>query len=290
MGRSLDLRVLAVFERVCNLVSSCGSVVALVTPKVGDGPLNVVLEGGVSLPGGLGPWGGLQPGAPARWEGSCLKLGAVEVEMAGAKVWEPRPDWEQLRSRLAAMRRSVPRLQALALAEAPEGSLLALIAPQAGDAGPESIPDATLAAAREGVIALRAGWAGDLVRLQAGAAALAGLGGGLTPSGDDLLSGVMLWAWLDRLDAGPWCEVMCQVAAPRTTTLAAALLGAAARGECSAAWHLLLVALADEAGSRLAKAVQAVLAHGQTSGGDALAGFLWAGGTDQSGSGQPDWS
>jgi hypothetical protein len=135
-----------------------------------------------------------------------------------------------------------------------------------------------LVAAGEATTALRAGWVGDLVRLRAAAAGLAGLGGGLTPSGDDCLSGAMLWAWLEHPEAGPWCEAVRQVAEGRTTTLSAALLRAAARGECGAAWHLLLAALADEAETRLADTVRQVLAHGHTSGGDALAGFLWVAG------------
>ena len=49
-------RVLASFERVCDLVTDSGEVVAVVWGGIGDGPLNVVLAQGpgVSLPAGAG--------------------------------------------------------------------------------------------------------------------------------------------------------------------------------------------------------------------------------------------
>ncbi len=38
-------RVLAVFGRACDLVTDDGSVAALVSDSIGDGPLNIVIEG-----------------------------------------------------------------------------------------------------------------------------------------------------------------------------------------------------------------------------------------------------
>ena len=133
-------------------------------------------------------------------------------------------------------------------------------------------------AARRALPLLRAGWAGDLSLLREGAAQLAGLGAGLTPAGDDFLCGLMLWAWLAHPDPEALCRVVVEAAAPRTTTLSAALLRAAGRGECSAAWHRLLAALATGDEGRILAATQRVLAHGATSGAAALAGFLWQAG------------
>jgi hypothetical protein len=99
----------------------------------------------------------------------------------------------------------------------------------------------------------------------------------LTPGGDDFLCGAMLWAWLAHSRPGSLCHAIARSAAPRTTTLSAAFLWAAARGECSAAWHRLLEALAEGNGVGIAQAGQGVLARGATSGADTLAGFLWAG-------------
>ena len=57
---------------------------------------------------------------------------------------------------------------------------------------------------------------------------LAGLGDGLTPAGDDWLVGMMLWAWLAHAAPRRFCQVLSDAAVPRTTTLSAAFLQAAA--------------------------------------------------------------
>jgi len=131
--------------------------------------------------------------------------------------------------------------------------------------------------------ALREGWGGRVERLHEGALALAGLGSGLTPAGDDFLTGAMLWAWLAHPVPAPFCRALVEAAIPRTTLLSAAFLRAAARGECSASWHGLLEALSERAEARgaswqlaLHQAVQEIMAYGATSGADTLAGFLYA--------------
>jgi hypothetical protein len=243
-------------------------VIALVTPEIGDGPLNIVLDGnGWNL-------GTIEAGTPARTDGERLRVGGLVVDLGQAEVWEPRPDWAALRRRHAAIGARVPALRAVSLGHAPEGSLLALLD---GGSSEDAPREAILAAARSAVDALEAGWAGDLARLPEGAARLAGLGGGLTPGGDDFLCGAMLWAWLAHPEPRSFCGAIVETAAPRTTTLSAAFLQAAAQGECSAAWHALLNALAQGDDSGVSRAALDVLAHGATSGADALAGFLWAG-------------
>jgi len=132
-----------------------------------------------------------------------------------------------------------------------------------------------LSTARSAGEALRDGWAGNQDRLQAAAITLAGLGNGLTPAGDDFLAGVMLWAWLSHLDPIPFCQTLLGIAAPRTTTLSAAFLRAAAQGTCNHPWHILLTAFSEGIESAIETAVQKVLAHGATSGADTLAGFLY---------------
>jgi hypothetical protein len=97
----------------------------------------------------------------------------------------------------------------------------------------------------------------------------------------------MIAAWLAHPDPRSACRVLLDAAAPRTTVLAAAFLGAAADGQCTPAWHRLLDALAQPpgdaesqgapAGDPLTAAVQDVLSFGHTSGADMLAGFLLLG-------------
>jgi hypothetical protein len=314
--------VLAVFERACHLVTPGGDVVALVVPQIGDGPLNVVVEG---LDRSLGR---VQPGMPATLRDARLRIGDLEIALDGAVIWEPRPGWARLRAHRDQIARRLPLLHTVAHAQAPTGSLLALLptaaapatsnaapttaapttAPPAActtaaptttapiaPAGPQSGGDArdpalhdghkvVLSVIQEASLALGTAWRsgrGTEGQLAPAAARLAGLGHGLTPAGDDFLMGAMLRAWLAHPEPGPLCRRLAAVAAPRTTTLSAALLQAAARGECSAAWHALLAALAAgdaaDAGAALTTATRRVLAHGGTSGGDTLAGFLLTG-------------
>jgi hypothetical protein len=259
-------RVLAVFEHACNLLAADGDVIALVTPQVGDGPLNVVVEGG----GGL--CAVLHPGAPVTLGHERFLGAGLEIHLEGATVWEPRPDWEVLRARRAAIVAGLPLLRTQALRHTPAGSLLALLG---GPPSPDGLDIAILSQARASAQALRAGWDGDLEQLEVGAVGMAGLGSGLTPAGDDFLSGAMLGAWLAHPAPGPFCRALAEAAAPRTTTLSAAFLRAAARGECSAAWHTLLTVLSQGREHEIETALRGVLAHGATSGADTLAGFLY---------------
>ena len=257
--------VLAVFERACALRMSDGQVVALVEDGIGDGPLNVVLESGVAS------WtGGLQVGGAVQWDGARLRIGPWALVLDSAPTWEPRPDWGHLRGHRHAAARRLADLRRLALTAAPPGSWLALLSPL-----PEETPDPVWAAAAGALPALRDGWQGDLDQLRRAAARLAGLGRGLTPAGDDFLSGVLLWAWLAHPEPQRFGAVLLEEAAPRTTTYSAALLQAAARGACNVAWHRLLAALDTGAQGPLSAGVQDVLAYGHTSGADTLAGFLW---------------
>jgi hypothetical protein len=165
------------------------------------------------------------------------------------------------------------------LHDAPADSLLAVLATGNGRARsePGSCASILVAIAREASDILQAGRDGDLAYLQHQAVQLAGLGAGLTPSGDDFLCGVMLWAWLSLPQPDPFCRTLAKIAASRTTVLSGAFLRAAAEGQCDARWHRLLHVLATGAEDELEGAARAILAHGATSGADTLAGFLWLG-------------
>ncbi|QEO17985.1 DUF2877 domain-containing protein [Acetobacter vaccinii] len=118
--------------------------------------------------------------------------------------------------------------------------------------------------------------------LQSSATALAGVGMGLTPAGDDFLCGVMLAAWFYMPEARALCAPLRHGALGMTTTLSYAFLDSAAAGHASAVWCAFLDALkTSDHASSLYKHMVAVVAHGATSGADALAGFLWAAGIMQ---------
>jgi len=263
--------VLAVFDRACDLVTPGGDVIAVVTAQLGDGPLNVVVGAGSSV------LGTVERDAAIRLDADTLQIGNLEVALEEAAVWEPCPDWSALRARLQAIMTSLPALRAIAARNAPGDSLLAAV----GEAGCEELSATSQQQAAivwSEATKLRSAWKGDESRLWEVAERLAGVGMGLTPAGDDFLAGVMLWAWLDHPAPGRLCHVLAEAAVPHTTTLSAAFLRAAARGECDTSWHRLLVTLASGSAVQLAPAVQQVMAHGATSGADTLAGFLWIAG------------
>ena len=263
----LVARVLARFRHACDLLTPGGDLVALVSPEVGDGPFNIVVDA---------PFQDIEPDVLAVWDGQVMQIGRLKLSLRGATVWEPCPDWEMLSARRSPIVERLPRLWRIAQRYAPQESLLDLAAGwRAGRPAPAKMTPALVLSntVQRAARALAAGWGGDPVQLTRGAAQLAGLGGGLTPAGDDFLTGLMLWAWLAHPDPRSFCCSLAETAAPRTTTLSAAWLWAAAGGQCSACWHQLLTVLAE--GAELGPAARQVLSHGATSGADTLAGFLW---------------
>lgn len=123
----------------------------------------------------------------------------------------------------------------------------------------------------------------DMEEIERAARGLAGLGPGLTPSGDDTLggfSGVLALAGLQTGIAGMvnkrLAETIANAARPRTTLLSATLLAHAARGEIAEQVGELLMALTlpQETDAAVLQAAERVLAYGASSGGDTLLGLL----------------
>jgi hypothetical protein len=108
----------------------------------------------------------------------------------------------------------------------------------------------------------------------AAAAALAGLGEGSTPAGDDYLMGVLYALWAGGGAPAELAGAIAAVAAGRTTRVSAAWLLLAGRGEVGPIWRELLLALAAGDAVGAARGAAAVRALGNTSGAYSLRGFL----------------
>jgi hypothetical protein len=120
----------------------------------------------------------------------------------------------------------------------------------------------------------------DATGASAAAEDLLGVGGGLTPSGDDFVGGALfarrLLASAGIVDAGAWRAVASSVlaAAPsRTHAISAALLGDLAEGLGWAPLHDLVIALAGHAPDSAEEAARRLVGLGHTSGWDLLAGL-----------------
>jgi hypothetical protein len=270
LNQTAPARVLNVFDRACNLVNVHGDVLAVVTSERGLTPFALVVASGDRA-----PFRGINETSSVRVQRHRLSLGPFGIDASRAAVWNPVPAWSDIR-RLFTGGARLDELAALAFGHGPSGSLLELFDP-AGQAGvlPERLKSRAYQGAHELVAGMRTG---SIEIAIAGVQRLAGLGGGLTPAGDDFVLGVLLAAWAGLYDGGSekLCLAVAEAAASRTTALSAAYLRAAARGECSAYWHGLFGALLRPEAVELRAAIWALLSVGHTSGADALAGFLAA--------------
>ncbi|MGI9498623.1 MAG: DUF2877 domain-containing protein, partial [Geminicoccaceae bacterium] len=107
---------------------------------------------------------------------------------------------------------------------------------------------------------------------------LLGLGPGLTPSGDDLLAGLLITC--HRLGERPvaWRvgDALLRAAPERTTRISLSHLAAAAAGGGAAPLHGLLEALAEGDRVEIVRTLDAAAKIGHSSGYDALGGIILA--------------
>jgi hypothetical protein len=269
--------VLHVFAGACNLINDRDEILSLVCEKLDLGPF------GMLAPGSAAPFNRwLKQDTPVQVGPEAILLGDHFLSFRRSQQWDPRIPWERLRASSGPVLARLPRLVELVHSHSPENSLAWLVVEevassyQSMEAPPSEILQHVLAAARAPAASLCRGIVyHDLDAVRSGAYALAGLGGGLTPAGDDYLVGASLAAWL--LYPAGWArsvaETILNAAARRTNRLSAAWLRGAARGEAGLRWHLLLEALTAPDLDGLEEAVLELLSVGHTSGADALGGF-----------------
>lgn len=225
-------RILHIFDQVLNLVDGSGAVLSLLTPHIPIGPFSLILEENFQV---RIPQIRIQDPVTIKPAQKTLQVGSLEITTAAAQSWNPVPDWSQLKNE--------------ALLDQPIPDHL----PMEIDSLYRRLLDCIFSDDREN--------GRPVVK------ALGGLGGGLTPAGDDVLMGLLFafWVWAPQSE---WIQAVVDWAAPRTTSLSAAYLQAAGNGEATIHWHDIV---AGQPG-----AVDRLLAIGHTSGKDAWVGFLQA--------------
>ncbi len=267
-------RITAVFKGSF-YVESAGELACLGNRSLGLGPLNAVTDAPIDT-----DWSalGLRPGERCGSNGNAVYVGAKFVfALDDALLWMPPPcpgAWHG-----ETICRSLERLERLSAARIPGEGLGSILLSRTG--GHRSAP--VERAARDPVAGARA-WIATAFRDHRSAATaetgwvrrLAGLGPGLTPSGDDLLGGIMIalqglgcWEAVDML----WPAVS-RCAAEAQNPISAAHLAAAAEGLGSAAVHALFHDLVRGTDGALADRLEAIARIGHTSGWDALAGVV----------------
>ena len=288
--------VIAIFRRACYVRGPQGKMMCILDQHQDDGPLNVRVD--LTPPCDM-PALGIRVGMPLYVKERCLSLaGELLFSLDGATKWVPPAP-----PSLAPLERVRTRLQELAAEledRIPDDGLAPLIphledlalGQQVALSAHSQVAQAALPAAE----ALVEGTTrGDVRRLDSGVGRLVGLGPGLTPSGDDLLAGMMV-GLRTTICAGSaarpqsWSEhrpelrpVMVDILAKcvishaldGTNIISCAVLEHAASGAGSGAIHQLLgLLLQAHAATDILESALEVAKAGHTSGWDSLAGVL----------------
>jgi hypothetical protein len=264
-GRAGD--VVAVYERCC-YVRTSGGLACVGTRLIGAGPLNariMLTEGQV--------WNDLnmRPEMKVRRIDDTFVIDAdIAINLATAAVWTPPPlpIWSPV-----SLQHGLEKLMEIAPHLCPDDGLSRLAFAPTRTKSPN--PHATAARAQFDMLdrALQASLPSRRFSADAGLAAtlLLGLGPGLTPSGDDVLGGVMLA--LTALDQTEMRDKFWDVLRPEldllTNEISAMHLAVAADGLGAAIIHEAINALLTGARPDL----EAIHAIGHTSGWDTLAGI-----------------
>lgn len=242
-------RILHIFDVVCNLVNERQEVLSIVAPQVGNGPFNLMIQGQVSF------LECVDIDSPVSLAADQLMIGDLIIKTPGAKLWNPRPDWEILHANRATIFNQLTQLPITAYSTTSLGAQFSnsLISSLSQNLAIADIPSSIIAAKQ-----------------------LAGLGLGLTPAGDDFMMGAMYAAWIIHSTdvAKLLTEKIANTAAPLTTSLSAAWLKSAGKGEAGILWHYFFETLTSHDHLRVEEGMTSILAVGETSGADALWGFI----------------
>jgi hypothetical protein len=264
LAKSQHPRILHVFDHACNLVNERGEVLSIVTRQIGNGPFNLVVAGDVCFSDHI------HLESPISTFQNHMTVGSVTILMDHAKSWSPRPDWEELHIQREKILAHLTQLQ---ITNQRNGGLDAERSTTISLQSPTSILQFfnSLLSNLSSALANK-----DISTAKDVTSKLAGLGQGLTPSGDDFILGAMYATWIIHPPemARNLAEEITNNAAPLTTSLSAAWLRSAGRGEAGVLWHDFFNALFIGDSSAIQLQITNLLSMGHTSGADALAGFI----------------
>lgn len=233
-------RILHVFDSVCNVINENGEVLSIVAPQIGRGPFHFVVDD-------YHNFAQIDVDTPVLSSLESIVIGNLTFLTKDAKLWNPRPNWDVIHKNRDQIVEACSLLQAAPYPFSKE--LISNFSPTVANA--------------------------EIGKARSLAEKFAGLGGGLTPAGDDFLMGAIYAACImhaHEIAAQLACAIV-SAAVPRTTSLSAAWLRAAGRGEAGILWHDFFEALLSGDAMQLRSAEQKILAVGETSGADAIAGF-----------------
>jgi hypothetical protein len=234
-------KVLHIFDDVCNLINERKRIISIVSSEIGNGPFNLVLEDSILFTKHL------DSESRVLIQENQILLGDLTISFAYAQVWNPMPRWDELQKNKDEI---MNRLKLLQIDHENEAILKFS----------DSLSHAIIKT--------------DIPTIKNVSSKLAGLGIGLTPAGDDYLMGAMYAAWMIHPEkiAKKITEEIANVAVPLTTSLSGTWLKSASKGEAGELWHDFFDALIKDENMYLP--MSKILSVGETSGSDALLGFL----------------
>jgi uncharacterized protein DUF2877 len=276
-----SLRVHSVFERALNLVDAEGGLLTLLGPGGGNGPATLVLDAPPTASfSRAGP--ALGQAARVEQDGRLVVPGWLTVGRDAVQLWRP----ERPLVLAAPPQRRANLERAVVLAGGASDGLGGLLAhrqalladrPASAPAGLTPL----LSAGWSALVELLPAWRrGDAAAVGAAARRLVGLGPGQTPSGDDLLAGLIAASRRLAPDDPRWepfAAALGAAARGRTTDLGFARLRYAAAGDLDERTEQTLTALltaADSTGEGVERATRNLLGYGHTSGLDTLVGLV----------------
>ena len=235
-------RVLHVFDQACNLVNEQREVLSVVTPTIGNGPFNIVVEEPILFSEHL------RSESPVAILDSQLRVGNLTIKTKNGTCWSPCPDWELLHDRREDINRQITSFLVPA-SQIPQPLRFSLLSALAHV---------------------------DISLSKSIASQIAGAGIGLTPAGDDFILGALYATWIIHpLEAARHiANEVVNTAAALTTSLSASWLQSAGRGEAGIRWHEFFSALVHNNPRQIRFTMDQILAIGATSGNEALAGFI----------------
>ncbi|MGZ3608503.1 MAG: DUF2877 domain-containing protein [Ktedonobacteraceae bacterium] len=202
--------------------------------------------------------------------------------LANTPLWEPRPDVNSYQWNRETVAKHTRCLTQFLAKKQHQDGLAPLVGPLFLEHPHQETPLSRLAMPNLRLLA-QASLKQNMEHIEEATRGLAGLGPGLTPSGDDVLGGfAAIMALLstqlstDSRSRKHIASKIAEVAKPRTTKLSGTLLEFASRGEISEQLGTLLLTLMlpVEEIKTVLKAADHVLAFGASSGGDTLLGML----------------
>ncbi len=284
--------VQSVFPRAANLLFG-GRLLTLLARETPCTPNGLVLP----LHSRQGPLADLQTGMAVIIERGTIHVptSSLRLSTQNSRPWDPHPHLAPASCTPERLERNVARLATLVAAKAPNGGLAALIHlpgsqapdqarayPLSSDAPASAEASLLLHTARPATERLLEGIIRQhMPSAHQGASALIGLGPGLTPSGDDIVIGLMAATILLSTALGIPGEFyqrlnteLLALARNRTNKLSITWMEYARQGEVAEHLGRLFQTLVSDDSQRLEAAAQEVLDSGATSGGDLLTGVI----------------